>query len=472
MQTDGATEVGAGDQGHAMYIDLTEKPDGFFLPSRPSFGYLIWSMEIVLRDSTDAYLLLVYASYAIQDERPKDCIWAPPFTALDVPPSSLTSNRLGSIRDHFRRCEERVDADTLIAQALYRMGATGAEWRLVGEIMEFKESIRDVGHLKCYKIRRYAVQLTDSIALLNAADPENLKGHTFLPLTRYHDVVLRASSETGGHVATFRGKPLATHLARVLANKDQIASMISRACPIESRWCFLEECGLLLRLDVAGYGRLCEFVRTHMRTFLEDGTAVEHWLNNSLYKVFMNELATCGAARTRLEGDGFVAAFPISLDEQKEIRLRVKAVLRLVFRIRAAVVSLNQSISDKSRHVYCRAAICVGNYRFGRVGELASDGGELEGPVITEVSRLEQALKEFLSAQTRQGRTGESSGNQPTDQPCLAFPAALFDALVDDDSEDLGALEVARAVVRVKEYEAEVVICQLATLAALSRQAQ
>ena len=234
---------------------------------------------------------------------------------------------------------------------------------------------------------------------------------------------------------------------------------------IPRKWCVLDESGVLLRVDVAGYGRLCEYVRANMRSFQEDGQAIERWLNNSLYKTFVNELGACGAARVRLEGDGFVAAFPTPLEDSPGVSRRIAVIVALVGRIGSAVRSLNESIIDASRHVYCRAAICFGSYRFGRIGELASDGGELEGSAITEVSRLEQALKDHLA----QVVAGAGSGSlEVQGMPDLAMPVDVFEKYCRSEGEVGGVTtvtEIARKRIVVKEFAAEICLCSTAMAA-------
>jgi class 3 adenylate cyclase len=444
-------------------IDLTDKPDSYLLPDRPLVGYLIWSFEIVLADSTDTYLLLQYGSYAVRNGSPADCIWAPPFAAEDVPLTSLTSRRLGALRQCFGRFEASITDERVAAHTLYLIGATGAEWRPVGDIFEYKESFRDAGHRKLYKVRRYSVVLDDDLALLNAADPEGLKGHVFLPLTQSARVLVRPFGDDT-HIALFRGKPLVSHLARLLADPDQVEGLVARATRIPRQWCVLDESGVLLRVDVAGYGRLCEYVRANMRSFQEDGQAIERWLNNSLYKTFVNELGACGAARVRLEGDGFVAAFPTPLEDSSGVSRRIGMIVALVGRIGSAVRSLNTSIIDTSRHVYCRAAICLGSYRFGRIGELASDGGELEGSAITEVSRLEQVLKDHLVQAARAG----SGSLAVQGMPDLAMPVDVFEKYCHSEGEIGGVTavtEIARKRLVVKEFAAEISLCSTAMAA-------
>jgi hypothetical protein len=202
-----------------------------------------------------------------------------------------------------------------------------------------------------------------------------------------------------------------------------------------------------------------------MRSFQEDGQAIERWLNNSLYKTFVNELGACGATRIRLEGDGFVAAFPTPLEDSSAVRRKINMIVALVGRIGSAVRNLNESIIDASRHVYCRAAICLGSYRFGRIGELASDGGELEGSAITEVSRLEQALKDYL-AEVAAGAGSSILAVQG--MPDFAMPVDVFEMYCRSEGEIAGATtvtEIARKRLVVKEFAAEISLCSTAMAA-------
>jgi hypothetical protein len=179
------------------YIDLTHKADGFKVPAAPAFYYLIYSLEIVLADASDKHLLLIHSTYALHGTERRECIWSPPFFAYHAHPTILAGRDVGQIRKRFLSLESTVNEKEEIDRALYVVGAVGAEHAFVGEMLEYKRSLREPDKLKCYKIKRYAVCLTDELALLNAADPEELHGHFFLPLESHRSVLTPLSVGAG-----------------------------------------------------------------------------------------------------------------------------------------------------------------------------------------------------------------------------------------------------------------------------------
>jgi class 3 adenylate cyclase len=209
-----------------------------------------------------------------------------------------------------------------------------------------------------------------------------------------------------------------------------------------------EEEGVLFRLDISGYGQLCEYVRGNMGSFKESGKVVEQWLNGALYRHFWEQLAKCGVTRVRMEGDGFVAVQPMA---DRDPSWRVQAVLNFlsVFRdISDVLEQFNIAVRDTGKRVTCRCALHQGTYRYGRIGQLLASGGELEGSAITEVTRLDQAL--------RDKRMAAASVSPVAAKPTLVMSASLFKT-VSSRLPDLQGCVVEQSVAVVKEFESEVV---------------
>ncbi len=438
------------------YVDLTRKPDGFKLPGSSSFYYLIYSLEIILSDSTDVCLLINYNTYSLLDGRVKECIWAPPFFACHAPEPLLGVRDVAHVRKVFATLERTIQEDEEINRRLYLMGTFGADVEPLGEILEYKRSLTEPDRFKCYKIKRYAVTLSDELALLNLVDPENLKGHAFLPLNRLEDVVITHSA-AAGYDYSYKGKPLASHLCRLIIDYQELPHWISRSISVPKELFQYKESGLLLRIDISGYGATCEYIRLNMRSFNEDGAAIEDWFNGTLYKTFLRLSSRYGLTRLRLEGDGFVAALPQHQFGTGQLQSAVEAILKMIEELRFALERLNSSIKDRERHIFCRAAIVLGEYYYGRIGELSSNGGELQGTGLTIVTRFEQALREFRNVyqnSKEQNNTIALSGLDPN----LILHPTVFEAVTAKMSV-LGITKVQELELHIKEFEGVGFIC-------------
>ncbi len=337
------------------YIDLSRKPEGFSVPVAPSFYYLIYSLEVVLSDSTDTCLLIGYSTYALTDGRIKECIWAPPFFACHAPAPLLGGRDVGHIRRTFAGVEKTIAEDDEIQRRLYLLGAVGADVEFLGEILEYKRSLASQIEENVIKGKRYAVTVSDELALLNIIDPENLKGHVFLPVNRLDDVLLKRASGKDGQNYWFKGKPLASHLCRLIDEYDEQPHWMSRAIRAPEHLFQYAEQGLLVRFDIAGYGTSCDYIRSQMGTFQQSGTVVEEWFNGALYKLFLTLTARHGLTRLRLEGDGFIATMPQHQFPEGLLHLAVEAVLKMLSELRSGLDRFNAAIRDPARRTPVRA---------------------------------------------------------------------------------------------------------------------
>lgn len=444
-----------------QYIDITHEPDSFELPIAPSVFYLIYSLEVVVRDSSDCYLLLTYSTYALDNEGIKDCIWTPPFSALDVTPRLFSIRDASHVKKQYEQAEARIDEDEEVKRRLYLLGAQGADFTHVGDVLEYKSSPSEPERVKCYKIKRYRVTYLTPLGMLNVVDPENLKGHYFLPLTLLETVLLARTDSADRYEYYFRGKPVAEHVVRLLGQQNEVRRLVDQSISIPKHLFLYDEQGLLIKFDISGYGQLCEYVRSNMGTFNVTGPSVEGWLNGAIYKTFMAQIARCGTMRIRLEGDGFVAAVPRKYYPNGSVVQAVVRVIESLASIRVALDSFNSSIPDIRLHIQSRAAIMEGAYRYGRVGELASDGAEFEGPSITAVCRLEEGLKHYIQECKSQPPVGEGTAspiNQLGRCPNLVFDAALY-VLAKDQLDVMNVDFIVQQNVNVKEYSKSAVMC-------------
>src|SRR6266849_8495824 len=159
------------------YQLLTSAPDTSLLQAAPSGYLLILSFEIVLRVEGEIGLLLSHQSYRPDPEGGYSTgVLSPPFVGLALSTDELFSDNVKSIRRRFEDFEKKFDVERQVRIVLYAMGLTNYEFERAGEIIELKQSNRELGKYKCYKVLRFSVTSNTRLCVLNLVDPLVLSG--------------------------------------------------------------------------------------------------------------------------------------------------------------------------------------------------------------------------------------------------------------------------------------------------------
>jgi class 3 adenylate cyclase len=357
--------------------------------------WVIVTLEISITDGGQTHLLLTFPSYPL-DAHPAasahdEGYWAPPNIAYPVPMTFSPPTSIGSLR---RLTTARVSQESImddLSHLAYQLGLRDTEFEPRGEFYELKMSPRTPGLMKAYKFIRFGLLLSDEDSVRNLADPDNRRGYVYLPLDDYETMTRLVPSES--HARTerwFLGKPLMSNVEHVLDNKRSLNALKASGIPVPRELFSRREKGVLCAVDLAGYGTALRYATENMHSFDEVSTMIQESFRKSVAKYFDRMLATLGAMQVQTAGDGFIAAFPERVFQDKAEALeRLFAEWR---EVTARLDSLNSSIRTPEFRVGSRMALHYGEYEYGRIGGAASFTPAFDGASIIEAARLEQGL--------------------------------------------------------------------------------
>jgi len=382
------------------YFILDELPNDCELAHIPSQLWLLLTLEIVVSDSTGESLVLTYPSYGLEHDSDSDGVaegyWTPPFLGYPINLGYRTPDTVGVIKELCDKYEESLESAAQVNQLAYTMGLPSPAISKIGSIIELKRSPRTPGLWKCYKVVRYCCEQLGSRGRRNLADPENRKGYVFLPLTNMETVLKSQLSEKHARVERYYlSKPLVSNLDYVLSSKETISAMRSRAIRLSDEHFKYEEEGIIVCVDLAGYGTACKYALENMHSFNDYGESISMYFRHSIARIFYDFLSILGVTQVHTAGDGFIAAIP-------KRHFRIVGEDRIVdelfcsyYAMLGRVLELNNAIKDPSSWVGSRIALHYGSYRYGRIATTRSVASDFDGASVIEVARLEAALREY-----------------------------------------------------------------------------
>lgn len=448
---------------HQLLDDL---PGEHVLSSVPTQLWLILSLEITVADEYGESLLLTYPSYSLDGNGPSDLVegyWAPPFFGYPADLGFGAPDRVGRVKALFRDLEKSVRPQDAINELAYLMGLPSPEIEFVGEFIELKRSPRTPELWKCYKVKRYSCTKLGPRGLRNLADPECKKGFTFLPLRKLDQVLSKKySSEHGREEHLFLSKPLMSNLDVVLSSSGNVMQLCARAIPVAPDNFRIHESGLLVCVDLAGYGTACKYAEENMRSFKEDGRQVAKYLRESVAGYFYQILAEVGIGQVHTAGDGFIATIPKRHFNSSSVSTVVKAFLGSYIKMLELIERLNSSIQEEDKKLGSRLALHYGDYRYGRIALTRSTSPDFDGDTIIKVARLEGALREYTKGPIGMSLLGDttsdniSTGKVPADlkRHTLICSQEIYSAAGEflDKEERLTQLETIQ--LKIKEFSA------------------
>lgn len=365
----------------------------------PAQVWVIATLEITVhQDQGRPHLLLTFPSYPLGAGAAHDeGYWATPFMAYPVamgysPPSTVESL--------FRLIDATMAGKTPeadINQLAYLLGLGDTTVRPVGEFVELKVSPRTPALVKAFKIIRYKLSTVDEACLRNIADPDLRRGYVFLPLDPKGDYLHeRHSPAHRRDEQWFLGKPLMSNIQYVMAMPGLRAMLASSSIALPRELFVRTERGLLVAVDLAGYGTALKYAREQMHSFGSDAKSIQAAFRKSIGTYFDRMLGQLGAMQVQTAGDGFVAAFPARVFG--DVAQLVADLLAQWRQFVGGIGTLNQEIREECLRVGSRMALHVGEYEYGRIGGIASFVPGFDGASIVEVARLEQGLAGAMRA--------------------------------------------------------------------------
>ncbi|MFC0544123.1 hypothetical protein [Kutzneria chonburiensis] len=367
----------------------------------PAQVWVIATLEITVhQEQGRPHLLLTFPSYPLGPGTAHDeGYWSTPFVAYPVNTGYGPPTTVASLRRLIAATMAAEDTEADISQLAYLLGLRDTTLTRLGEFLEIKVSPRTPELVKAFHMIRYGLSSVDEACLRNIADPDLRRGYVFLPLDHGDYLHERFSAAHLRQEQWFLGKPLMSNIQHVMATPGLRATLASSSIALSRDLFARGESGLLVAVDLAGYGTALKYARERMHSFGSDTNSIQAAFRKSIGTYFDRMLGQLGAMQVQTAGDGFVAAFPARVfgDPAQLVADLLTQWRRLV----GEIAVLNKEIREEGLRVGSRMALHFGDYEYGRIGGIASYLPAFDGASIVEVARLEQGLASAMRAGQR-----------------------------------------------------------------------
>lgn len=399
------------------YALLNHAGDKERLAPSPAGYWLIISFEILLRAGDETVLVLSHPSYATEENSGfKPGTLCPPFVAFPLTSHERYLTRVRDILSFFLEEESRLDIAKAISTHLYLLGLTNYTQERVGEIIECKESYREPGKYKCYKVIRISVITEEAPDLVNLTDPLVLSRFTFLPLPADDPLAMTTELVPGYHGITrsFRGVPLASNLCRLLEDAGLRSRMIDRAIAVSKSQLYTVHKGWLLKCDLENSGQLTAWLLKNAKPFAVDNAELEFGQEVSVHAFFLRCLARRGFPHFYMMGDGFLAGSPGAGQSTPGFAENLRALC-------GDLGAYCQDIRGRTKgevRIDFRLAVLAAEYAYGRFS-LLNESRYFIGPATLRVARMEEGLRRARRAK----RVGRAQRLVIDEDTCGSIPA-------------------------------------------------
>jgi hypothetical protein len=295
------------------------------------------------------------------------------------------------IRDLFADGEKRLNIDQALRTSLYLLGLTHYRHDRVGEITEYKESFREPGKYKCYKVIRFSIQTDSTPDLVNLTDPLALSRFLFLPIPRgaENPFVTLVTQPEHGITREFRNVPLASNLCRTLEDENAVERLRERAVVVSNQSLFQRYKGYLVKCDIAGSGRLSQWLLRDATPFVMTNADLEFGHEMNMHAFFLRALATTGFPHVYPMGDGFLAGRPFEpAAPSSTFGVDLHRLCGLLSDYCSRITRATRHAAD----VDFRLAVVASEYAFGRF-HLLNSSCYFMTPDAIKVTRMEDGLK-------------------------------------------------------------------------------
>jgi hypothetical protein len=363
------------------------------LAAPPAQVWVIATLEITVhQDAARPHLLLTFPSYPLGTGAAHDeGYWSTPFMAYPVNTGYGPPTTVASLRRQIDRTMAGKDTEADVSQLAYLLGLRDTTLAPLGDFLEIKVSPRTPELVKAFQIVRYGLSSVDEACLRNIADPDLRRGYVFLPLIGGCEYLHpRRSDAHRRDEQWFLGKPLMSNIQHVMATPSLRARLASSSTFLPRELFARGERGLLVAVDLAGYGTALQYARERMHSFGSDADSIQAAFRKSIGTYFDRLLGQLGATQVQTAGDGFVAAFPERVFG--DVGRLAADLLGQWRRFIGGIGDLNKEIRDEGLRVGSRMALHFGDYEYGRIGGITSFVPAFDGASIVEVARLEQGL--------------------------------------------------------------------------------
>jgi len=191
----------------------------------------------------------------------------------------------------------------------------------------------------------------------------------------------------------FLSKPIISNVEYIV--KNHLDKMKGNALTISSDDFVLSEEGIVICMDIAGYGTACKYATDNMHTFNENGEQSATFFRTSVAFYFYSSLSAIGISQVHVAGDGFIAGMPKRHFPNQKIEMAIKLIIKAYKNIVDKIEEMNSYIKDEDSQMGSRLSIHYGDYKYGRIAQSRSMAADFDGASIIEASRMESGLREF-----------------------------------------------------------------------------
>lgn len=346
-------------------------------------------LTIVLEDNGHRYLVLEYPSYSEIESngRKNDCIWSVPYMAYLLKiEGSQRLDTVGDIKSFYNNGLKRKNKlfKELENYRFYHMGISHFTKVNGRSYIEYKRSPRQPDRWKCYYINEYYITGIDHLGLLNLTDSEGLHAYRYLPIDN------RSLFWETDNDIIFMGKKLSSNIASMLNNSW--LQLMKYSNSVTSDMLNYPVYGLILRFDIIGFTKIYEKILSEFKTFDYNGKDLSGDFISKLSYVFENRLQQYSIDQYTIEGDGAIAAIPISSMDNlghSDIVKYLNLITDIQRDISRLLINLDSSI-------YIRCVLLNGQYMYGKLAGLSSLHKSVTGDIMIKASRMDQCLQSYI----------------------------------------------------------------------------
>jgi hypothetical protein len=348
----------------------------------------------VLEYNGEHFLLIAHPYYAYNGSTSHydEGYWFTPFVGFSVHVGTFLPEWSTQLNEKFEIALETANPERYLTDIAYNLGFINPKFEFAGRLTELKSSPRSKSNVNAYRIERYSCHIDTKLGIRNLTDPEQLKGHIFLPLDRLDRVLVPSGLVMPGMALDlFRGKPLATNLSQFVRDTAVRSQMKSRAISVNTTHFVRNERGFLVMGDIANFGATCSWAEMNSN-MLDRGSEIAGRFRVRLVELFERLFEASGIMQAKTTGDGFLMGIPERAGETLSAQQPLARVLGEFRGLVAILAEMNSRVNRPEIQIGARLAIHWGEYRYGRVGGPISVRPDFDGGEVVLTARLESGL--------------------------------------------------------------------------------
>lgn len=382
----------------SQYLLLENMKDSDELEFAVSEFWFIDCFFIVLSDAKYKYIPLTYPIYKLDKNTGivENGLWTPPYVALKYSSNLRRFRTVLQIKNLLQKAyqenEEKIQES--FEYFFYYLGISQYDLETIDSFTEYKPSFSENGKHKCYRITNHLVRGIDTPGLVNLIDPECLRNLQFMNL----DFDLqRLSSNSDVNPVYFKGKVLATNLARVLKEHHSVFFENANTNYIDLKKLVYNETGYLFTYDINSSGEIRNNIENSFHSLSESGDKIATDFLDSLYMIFNHAFEKYNIGQFRLEGDGFIASIP-----QRNFHVfygtsTPSEPLRNIKMICEEIDSdINEMLQFSDIKVTSKTTIYYGAYQYGKNGGIGAYFPSYSGKSLFTLARIQEGLSDWI----------------------------------------------------------------------------